>query len=83
MHCTAIVLPSVPLAVLLHMDLAVKYDGELGQAWLRRLRGDTAPRLSPFAFAVSFMLAGIVRFEQPVTGAWVRLCNELAGRRLV
>ncbi|KAL4855268.1 Fanconi anemia group I protein [Chlorella vulgaris] len=56
-------------AVLLHMDLAVKYDGELGQAWLRRLRGDTAPRLSPFAFAVSFMLAGIQRFKQPVTDA--------------
>lgn len=56
-------------SVLLHMDMAVKHDAELGQAWLRQLRSDAPPRLSAFALAVSFMMAGIQRFEQPVTDA--------------
>ncbi|EFN56539.1 hypothetical protein CHLNCDRAFT_144181 [Chlorella variabilis] len=56
-------------SVLLHLDMAVKHDGELGQAWLRQLRSDAPPRLSAFALAVSFMLAGTQRFEQPVTDA--------------
>ena len=51
------------------MDMAVKHDAELGAAWLRQLRGEAPPRLSAFPLAVSFMLAGIQRFEQPVTGA--------------
>ncbi len=38
------------------------------QAWLRQLRSDAPPRLSAFGLAISFMLAGIQRFEQPVTG---------------
>ncbi|KAL4443971.1 hypothetical protein ABPG75_011708 [Micractinium tetrahymenae] len=54
---------------LLHMDMAVKHDAELGMAWLRQLRGDAPPRLSAFGLAISFMLAGIQRFEQPVTDA--------------
>ena len=58
-----------PPTVLLHMDMAAKHDSELGQAWLRGLRGAAPPRATPFSLAVSFMLAGIQRFEQPVTGA--------------
>lgn len=38
------------------------------QAWLRHLRSE-APRCSAFMLAVSFMLASIQRFEQPVTDA--------------
>ena len=38
------------------------------QAWLRQLRGEAPPRLSAFSLAVCFTLAGIQRFEQPVTG---------------
>lgn len=38
------------------------------QAWVRQLRGEAPPRLSAFSLAVSFTLAGIQRFEQPVTG---------------
>ena len=68
--------------VLLHIDMAVKHDAELGQAWLRQLRmpdagfgsGGSAAAglgmlLSPFSLATSFMLAGVQRFEQPVTDA--------------
>lgn len=38
------------------------------QAWLRQLRSEAPPRLSPFSLALSFTLAGIQRFEMPVTG---------------
>jgi hypothetical protein len=38
------------------------------QAWLRYLRSDS-PRVSAFMLAVSFMLAAIQRFEQPITDA--------------
>lgn len=48
------------------------------QAWLRQLRGDAPPRLSAFALAISFMLAGIQRFEQPVTGG-VGMCGAVLG----
>jgi hypothetical protein len=54
--------------VLLHIDMAAKHDAELGQAWLRQLRAEAPPRLTPFALALSFTLAAMQRFEQPVTG---------------
>ena len=65
--------------MLLHVDMAAKHDAELGQAWLRALRGDAPPRLTAFALALSFTLAGIQRFEQPITGGsaggLVRACS--------
>lgn len=61
--------PAPTAAALLHIDMAAKHDAELGQAWLRALRGAAPPRLTAFALALSFTLAGIQRFEQPVTGS--------------
>ena len=62
--------------MLLHLDMAAKHDAELGQAWLRQLRGD-APHVSAFACAACFTLAGIQRFEQPVIGrlGWAGLAG--------
>jgi hypothetical protein len=50
------------------MDMALKHDTQLGQAWLRRLRGEGPPP-TDFGLAVAFVLAGIQRFEQSVLDA--------------
>jgi Fanconi anemia group I protein len=55
-------------AALMHLDLAVKHDGELGRVWVRRLKAaGPAWRPSPFALAVSFALAGVPRHAADVT----------------
>lgn len=55
-------------SVLLHLEMAIKHDPDLGRAWLRRLR-DGGWRPTPFSFALSLVVAGADRLEQAVVAA--------------
>lgn len=61
--------------MLLHLELAVKHDPELGTAWVRRLKNG-AWHPSPFAFALSFVMAGVPRFESQVQDALLKLFKQ-------
>ncbi|KAL4531553.1 hypothetical protein Ndes2437A_g08876 [Nannochloris sp. 'desiccata'] len=55
-------------AVLMHLEMAIKHDGDMGKAWLKRLRDGTW-HPTPFAFALSLVVAGTERLEQHVVSA--------------
>jgi hypothetical protein len=55
-------------AVLMHLEMAIKHDADMGKAWLKRLRDGTW-RPTPFAFALSLVVAGTERLEQHVVSA--------------
>jgi hypothetical protein len=55
-------------AVLMHLEMAIKHDAGMGKAWLKRLKDGTW-RPTPFAFALSLVVAGTERLEQHVIAA--------------
>jgi Fanconi anemia group I protein len=55
-------------AVLMHLEMAIKHDGDMGKAWLKRLKDGTW-HPTPFAFALSLVVAGTERLEQHVVSA--------------
>jgi len=55
-------------AVLMHIEMAIKHDGDMGKAWLKRLK-DGLWHPTPFAFALSLVVAGTERLEQHVVSA--------------
>lgn len=59
-------------AVLLHLEMAIKHDPDMAKTWLKRLRDGTW-RPTPFAFALSLVVAGTERLEQHIIAA-LRAC---------
>lgn len=58
----------VEAAVLMHLEMTIKHDIELGHSWIRQIKSpEWTP--TPFAFALSFVVAGVPRHEQHVLTA--------------